>query len=793
MLRHLFTLHTTLAEFGLAEKALDSYLEIITKGKARVQKSGVEELDLDSDELMLQTIVRGIEMLCEFGKAKHVEKSISLSNRLLAWLMQNEKTLNNGDHPRSSRRQSDGKRKIASNIYASVHRAIAISKASWARLSYEPKDRPKLQADAIKHLKIALRSDQSAGEDASFLYPLALIMAETRNVEGAVLIIKQALNAESRILTEVADQRPQYEHPRMSSTRSVSVIECWHLLSLLLSSRQEFETAEMASRTALEQYEGESRSPDTPDNLRNLSFFRKKQIIEAKMTQIALAEVSEGSQDALNASAELLGHYSRFFQPERLPQPTQKRDGPPPTAAGTIKSFRGSIFGRHRKSVRNSNSSLPQTNPARDEPIPPIIAVTVDGSISPQSISEIPARAPSHKLQKRRSRHSIRRSRNPSPTRLNGNISSPATDVLSNVPSDTASQSRAVSSYSNDPGEVGIAVTHDYPNVQTAQVVTFQHANVLQVDGHAGSKPATSPELPEFLPTSFISSKPPFCIPPPIFTKAEEHRYSIALLHQIWLFISALYRKGNLLEDARQAMEEAFEQAKLLEAAAANPGPSSIRTFDEPGWGGIKSVEEIWADSYAEIGHLYEAEGDPHEAMIKYEGALSHYPDHSNAAVALANILLDIHSRKIPLSRKIPSLAEEPQMGMETDESSRPVFPMDSVRHTTATLQTTGINSAVQDDEEDETATNMSSAKHDAAEELDLLASRDRAFSLLSNLTKLGSGWDDSDAWFALGNAYEASGQPEKAKEVLWWVVELEEKRPVRHWRVLGPGYKLHR
>jgi cargo-transport protein YPP1 len=57
---------------------------------------------------------------------------------------------------------------------------------------------------------------------------------------------------------------------------------------------------------------------------------------------------------------------------------------------------------------------------------------------------------------------------------------------------------------------------------------------------------------------------------------------------------------------------------------------------------------------------------------------------------------------------------------------------------------------------------------------------------LLSSLTKLGRGWDYSEAWFSLARAYEESGQVGKAKEVLWWCVELEDTRPVRGWGVAG-------
>ncbi len=75
---------------------------------------------------------------------------------------------------------------------------------------------------------------------------------------------------------------------------------------------------------------------------------------------------------------------------------------------------------------------------------------------------------------------------------------------------------------------------------------------------------------------------------------------------------------------------------------------------------------------------------------------------------------------------------------------------------------------------------------------LDRLAARDRAYMLLSGLTKLGSGWNHSEAWFALARAYEESGQPEKARDALWWCVELEDALGARGWGcVSSRGYVL--
>ena len=86
------------------------------------------------------------------------------------------------------------------------------------------------------------------------------------------------------------------------------------------------------------------------------------------------------------------------------------------------------------------------------------------------------------------------------------------------------------------------------------------------------------------------------------------------------------------------------------------------------------------------------------------------------------------------------------------------------------------------------TTPSTSSHKDPAPAELNRLAARERAYMLLSGLTRLGTGWDDSEAWLELARAHELSGQVGKAKEALWWVVELEETRPVRGWRDVAVG-----
>ncbi len=86
----------------------------------------------------------------------------------------------------------------------------------------------------------------------------------------------------------------------------------------------------------------------------------------------------------------------------------------------------------------------------------------------------------------------------------------------------------------------------------------------------------------------------------------------------------------------------------------------------------------------------------------------------------------------------------------------------------------------------------LASNDEDPTLELDRLAARDRAYGLLVSLTQLGAGWDNSDAWLALARAHELSGELDKAREILWRCLRLEDKKPIRHWRNAATrGYVL--
>lgn len=65
---------------------------------------------------------------------------------------------------------------------------------------------------------------------------------------------------------------------------------------------------------------------------------------------------------------------------------------------------------------------------------------------------------------------------------------------------------------------------------------------------------------------------------------------------------------------------------------------------------------------------------------------------------------------------------------------------------------------------------------------------RYRAEQMLDTVTKL-SGWDLSEAWLLLGEAWEKMNDLKNAKKAYLYAIELENTRPVRHWRNVSPRF----
>ncbi|KAF2142921.1 uncharacterized protein K452DRAFT_248537 [Aplosporella prunicola CBS 121167] len=768
ILRHLFVVHASLAEFELAFKAFDSYVEIVSRVKDRVEKSGEEDAGLDDDDMVLRTAAEAIRILCRFGSHEESEKAKEVGELIEKWLKQQTPASRPGTATAEGEHEKKTESVVSPRALAIAYRAIGISRSQWARMTYEATARSTLQAQAAQALRTALSPEYKDSNNLETLYALGLLLAEMRDVSGAIKVVKRALASHSqpdnlRSAGGVASEGDT-DDDEANYVRERKLIPLWHLLALLLTAKSDFSTAVRTCEAAFDQFDdpeilfGKSQHAEYRSEHLNESStsiekprgstkkalvdrmapFEKEGILQVKITDLVLLETTDGTTAAVDASMELLSLYKRLFgdptgghKKMQLPSAT---DGVPQSPAGTVK---GTVFRRRKSTLTRSMSMPPGTASSRastaatEGPGAPAIHVT-DTNNKPNGHHHLFHHK--HDSTHRRSSLTLRKKKtnDSNVTDKPGSPEKAATEpVVDGHGSDKSSS----------PEQPLRTIAHNIP-----------HDSQPQPAGHENQPPRQDVRLPAPFPRFHYST------PEPRFPVLQERKLKISLLVDVWLFIAGLYTRASLFEDARGAVEEAYKLTDILESEVAQES-SSARAFSERGWGGGKSVEELWADIYATRGQISQAEGQPHEALTHFEKSLSHNPDHPAAIVGLANILLDIYSQVIPAeplgSLKVPNTRPSPNK-----------------RASTATTS----------------AYSAGHAKMVGPEELNRLAARDRAYSLLSSLTKLGTGWDCSEAWYALARAYEEGGQIDRAKGVLWWCVELEDTKALRKWSSVGVG-----
>ena len=74
----------------------------------------------------------------------------------------------------------------------------------------------------------------------------------------------------------------------------------------------------------------------------------------------------------------------------------------------------------------------------------------------------------------------------------------------------------------------------------------------------------------------------------------------MTILVKVWLLIAGFYRRAAMYDDARGAIEEAYKLVEHMDAEVSKDTSGNVST-SHPGWGGGKSVGELWGDIYAEV------------------------------------------------------------------------------------------------------------------------------------------------------------------------------------------------
>ncbi|KAH7037979.1 putative filamentation protein Rhf1 [Microdochium trichocladiopsis] len=826
ILRSLFTVHLSVAEFDLAFHAFDSYLDIVTKGTARIDKTGHVEPSLDDDATVLQTISQAIIALCKYGFHDAAEKSYNLGVQLEQMLQKLPAPLPNTEENISTlgEETADGTElhpRISSWTNALAWQAIGLSQAQWARYTFDTAVRSEMQSKSIGSFQKSLSPQTGNPTDVRTLFTLGIVLAEQRQLSAAIDIVKAALMSNKKAGDTTLETGTYW--------RERSLIPLWHLLALLMSARQDFVMASRACEGAFEQFDdptvlfgsqslqGGFRSEhlneleakaQTLGLVDEMDDVEKEGIIEVKMTQLALVELLEGPEVAVNACQELLVLYTRLFGSTQKPPTGQKSMlDVPKSSAGTVKSVRGSIFGS--RSDRNSRkpasaapsdmSSLPErpltTQTSRSTTTAaPTIQVTDDQGEN--GISQRPSTrgrrsdsARRSSLKKPESDTSQRRAASTSatarePTVVDGeDYFTPATEI----PANDRPEFFSYGSKSSIGREASFS----------------RGRGLLRFDSNISARSAPAADI------TIDTLSPPSALPVVQFPDDQAKRQQQIILVRVWLLIAAFYRRAGMVKDTVQAIQEAKSIVDTLEADIAKDTSGLVR-LSFPGWGGKKSADELWSDVHAEAGYLALVQDLPYKARAHFEEALLRSPNHPQSILGLSNILLDIYSENLlpdPAVPKVAVVGAEPGTLPAEDaahssaashskkQSAAPALPNVPIG-----LKPTSTVSGTRPESQTLSQSKMKPATSTQTNELpapwkatslplvDRLAARDRAYGLLSSLTRLGTGWNNSEAWFALARAYEESSQADKAKDALWWCVELEEAKGIRPWSCVGAG-----
>ena len=652
ILRHLFTVHLAVAEFDLAIKAFETYLEIVKKGKARFEKTGEAEAGLDDDETVLKTASEYIKALCWYGSRSEAEKAQDLGRYFEDWL--------NKFHPPGKALNSmvengvsiSHRRIIAPQTFALAWRSIGIAHAHWARLTFDGTARGEIQLQAIKCFRTSLLPQYESTTAAETIFALGMILAERRDLSAAIDVVKSGLlpQKSTAMISEGLDA-----HPR-SYARERASISLWHLMALLLSARQEFVTAARSCEGAFEQFQ-DPRNLFGADNLngaftsehlksnekvarRNqgvvdeMDDFERANVLEVKITQLALIEVLEGPEIAVNASDELFSLYARLFGDPRADQvstvitSTSSMAVPPGSSAGTIKSIKGSIFGRsgRSRSMKLSPLSLgekssltirPQTAQRAATTIAPTIQVTNEnGSTEKKHHHLLKTRAHHNheKLHKRvgslSSKKGTMHNRSPSAEQRSpgglttaDQVTTVDGEIFFTPPVDAQHREEWLNNgrTTNDPGQAMSAdhsldtnsskIAPPRPLPPKSQQMAHKESSLVPDSPDPAS--AQDDRLPHISPHSTSTT------PVTRFPQEQQRRRRLTILVKVWLLIAGFYRRAALYEDAKASIEEAYELVDNMDRVSRDTAGNITGPHSD--WGNGKTIAELWGDVYAEV------------------------------------------------------------------------------------------------------------------------------------------------------------------------------------------------
>ncbi|PWW77446.1 hypothetical protein C7212DRAFT_350992 [Tuber magnatum] len=574
ILRHLFFTLTAAGNLLEAEMALNTYLDLVAKGKERIAK-GNTEIDFDSDKEILETAAEGIKFLC-----RHI---------------------------------GEGRRGM--NLAEKCEKAIGIANAFWAFETTEGDDRDAILRSAERAFKKGLCYNSG---DVDAWYGLSLVCAGLRDTVAATEGVGKGLHALTHEATEGEYRR-----------RAIPML---HLLALLMSATEEYDNAQHACSKALEILSSHTQSLKIGEKELALQV-QMTQLLLVEVTE-GFDEAMAMTEKLLNLYGRAFNGIPRRefgpvdgFDTNKLgarTYPGNSSRSRPSTAKRLSR-----LFGRNKKKLSTPSLNLPSSTrePLESSGVlrksslasrrslvkrrPKSEAESLDTPFAPPRIQVTdtnggtsPAEMPQEKRRVLRrnsvSGGTIRRIRSLSSRRSSSSSIRSGLKKWDEVPptpslpmssagvssvSTSMSTSNGLLNSSRDPIQPQLfhilkSKLH-YSQPEEDTILQSLPSPNLVSDGASdnnqsdtnGTRPKAA-DIPNNIPQSNIpypistlsstipdrnpgSVRRPMRVPEPKLNEAEEKRRAIAILRGVWLFVAALYRRGRFFNDATMAIDEA--------------------------------------------------------------------------------------------------------------------------------------------------------------------------------------------------------------------------------------------
>ncbi|KAK9370143.1 hypothetical protein V1509DRAFT_618635 [Lipomyces kononenkoae] len=576
ILRCLLKVLTALGNYTDAERALETYLDLAEKGRVRAQK-GSSFVDIDDAHTTIETAAEGLQMLVRYvrdaGKAKEMAEVLrgwivvasAADDSQIDLAAQKEA----GIHETSV----EDKKKILSRAWMAVGSAYNLVARSALNNAARDADAESARLAFDK----ALASDEGNTEA---LYEYSLLLAEFyHDLDGA---------------EELARKARQIDASHLGAA---------HVLALILSAREKYLEAREICRGAVQDTTGEQR--------RRMSLAEKRLVLQIRMTDVALIEVTEGPQAALEKVSDgLFAVYNDLF--------TWDED----TVESQIHEASTSALSFPRPSEKNWEKEKSRRDIIPAAPVP-AIAVTADEQVGERANGDNDDDDDDEfQRDATPSPFSTSSSTSNSSGRNGANLNSQK-QILDNIPRDLISHT------SNIPSAILADMRVNSPKSQS---VLSKRSQILprsirrrlsdsSIRSRMSSKSSRQPVTAASIIEQNKGGANRVLRNSLSVDDTELKVISMQCLREVWLLVAGLFRRREKWNECAAAIAEA---TKL---------------------GGAKE------DTFAERGFLMYAQGRTADATEAFEAALTVSIDHVPAIIGISIALLNLPDKEQPMAR----------------------------------------------------------------------------------------------------------------------------------------------